>query len=100
VWDARTGKRLHTIDPELPETRNRWGGITNRCICDKSGQFCLTFNENAFAPAVLWDTATGRKLETYFFPKGTDFITAAISEDGKTVYAAVDNDLHLLPGRK
>jgi len=100
VWDARTGQRLHTIDPELPETRNRWGGINNRCICDKSGQFCLTFNENAFAPAVLWDAATGRKLETYFFPEDTDYISAAISEDGKNVYAAVDSDLHLLPGRK
>ncbi|HOC72037.1 MAG TPA: hypothetical protein PKL54_04440, partial [Candidatus Hydrogenedentes bacterium] len=94
------GQRLHTIDPELPETRNRWGGITNRCVCDKSGQFCLTFNENAFAPGVLWDLATGRKLETYHFPEGTEYITAAISEDGKTVYAAVDTDLHLLPGRK
>jgi len=100
VWDARTRQRLHTIDPELPETRNRWGGITNRCVCDKSGQFCLTFNENAFAPGVLWDLATGRKLETYHFPEGTEYITAAISEDGKTVYAAVDTDLHLLPGRK
>lgn len=100
VWDARTGQRLHTIDPELPETRNRWGGITNNCVFDPGGRFCFTYNGNAFGKAALWDLATGRKLETYVFPKGTGYINAAISEDGKTVYATVDSDLHLLPGRK
>lgn len=100
VWDARTGQRLHTIDPELPETRNRWGGITNNCVFDPGGRFCFTYNGNAFEKAALWDLATGRKLETYVFPKGTGYINAAISEDGKTVYATVDSGLHLLPGRK
>lgn len=50
-----------------------------------------------FGEASLWDIKTGKRLNRYHF-KDEWRIEAAVSDDGKSVYALLSGDLHFFVG--
>ncbi len=98
VWDVRTGQETGTIKTGLPETRNKQGSISNRCVLSANGAYLFSYNCDGFGKGTLWETASGRKLKEYPFPVGA--YQAAVENDGRAVYLVILGDLHILPGRE
>lgn len=84
VWDARTGRSLHTIFPSLSNARNKNGTMENNIILSSNGAFALCFNFND-GDATLWDVAAGKEIhhfENWHEIYGDIFV----SDDGRRVY--------------
>nr|BDD45876.1 hypothetical protein 5 [Candidatus Hydrogenedentota bacterium] len=97
VWDTETGRLIRTIEPELPETRDSDGMIGNVIILSDNGAYALSYNRRGLDSGTLWDLEKGIKIRCYTF-EGTQRMSAALSEDGRRVYALIDDDLHYLAG--
>lgn len=100
AWSVHDGRLVRTVDPKLPEQRDKQGSINNQIVLSPNGDFCLAYNGNGFGIASLWDTVGGQRLAEYRFPEGNRLGAVAVADDGKTVYAMINFDLHFLPGRK
>lgn len=100
AWSVRDGRLVRTVDPKLPEERDKHGSINNQIALSPNGDYGLAYNGNGFGIASLWDTVGGQRLEEYRFPENARLGPVAVADDGKTVYAMIDGDLHFLPGRK
>ena len=100
AWSVHDGRLVRTVDPKLPEERDTNGRINNQIVLSPNGNYCLARNWNGFGTASLWDTVGGQRLAEYRFPEGNRLGAVAVADDGKTVYAMIDFDLHFLPGRK
>jgi WD40 repeat protein len=100
AWSVHDGRLVRTVDPKLPEQRDREGSINNQIVLSPKGDFCLAYNRSGFGIASLWDTVGGQRLAEYRFPEGNRLGAVAVADDGKTVYAMINFDLHFLPGRK
>ena len=100
AWSVRDGRLVRTVDPKLPEERDKQGSINNQIVLSPNGDYCLAYNRNGFGIASLWNTVGGQRIEEYRFPEGARLGAVAVADDGKTVYAMIDGDLHFLPGRK
>ncbi|WP_020469922.1 WD40 repeat domain-containing protein [Zavarzinella formosa] len=75
LWDAGTGELRHQCNANFPESNFR-----NVIAFAADGKTAVQTSINGIA---LWDTATGRKLQTH---PATDHLTAvALSPDGKTI---------------
>ena len=100
AWSVRDRRLVRSVDPKLPEERDKHGSINNQILLSPNGDYCLAYNRNGFGIASLWNTVGGQRLEEYRFPEGARLGAVAVADDGKTVYAMIDGDLHFLPGRK
>lgn len=100
AWSVHDGRLVRTVDPKLPEERDKHGSINNQIALSPNGDYCLAYNRNGFGIASLWNTVGGQRLEEYRFPENARLGAVAVADDGKTVYAMIDGDLHFLPGRK
>jgi WD40 repeat protein len=100
AWSVRDGRLVRVVDPKLPEERDKHGNINNQIVLSPNGDYCLAYNGNGFGIASLWNTVGGQRLEEYRFPENARLGAVAVADDGKTVYAMIDGDLHFLPGRK
>lgn len=102
VWDIASGKLLRTIYTGLPEKRNARGAINNELFLSENGAYAFAYNKDGFAPAELWEVATGKRIRRYDLPSaGTDnWLRAAITDNGSKIYVYLNDGLYILPGKK
>ncbi len=84
VWDARTGRSLHTIFPSLSNARNENGTMQNNIILSRNGAFALCFNFND-GDATLWGVAAGNEIH-HFANWHEMYGDIFVSDDGRRVY--------------
>ena len=97
VWDTETGRLIRTIDPELPTKRDEEGRIGSAITLSGNGSYALSYNWRGLDQGTLWDLEKGIKIRHYTFDNASK-ISAALSEDGKRVYALINDDLYFLAG--
>lgn len=102
VWDIASGKLLRTLYTGLPEERNARGAINNELFLSENGAYAFAYNKDGYAPAELWEVATGKGLRRYDLPPvGADnWPRAAITDDGSRIYVELNDELYILPGKK
>jgi len=94
VWDAESGKLLHTIHTDLPEKRNPRGEIRNSITLSANGRFAFACNGDNHGPAGLWSLTDGTLLRKYQLPQSS-WTTGAPQDDGKAVFVPLT-----LPGEQ
>ena len=97
VWDAQSGKLLHTVRTGLPEKRNSDGRIDNQITLSATGRFAFAANWDNFAPAALWSLDDGTLLRRYQLP-ATSWGYAIPSDDGKAVLVQCNMNLYRWKG--
>jgi len=97
VWDAGTGRNLHTIEPGLSNTRDEYGHMRNTITLSENGAYALAAN-SFDTRTTLWDLTTGAAAKKYTDWK-TIYRTMHVSDDGKSIYLAVFQSLYWLEGR-
>lgn len=102
VWDIASGKLLRTLYTGLPEERNARGAINNELFLSENGAYAFAYNKDGYAPAELWEVATGKGIRRYDLPPvGADnWPRAAITDDGSRIYVELNDELYILPGKK
>ena len=102
VWDITSGNLVRTIHTGLPEKRNADGEINNELFLSANGAYAFAYNRDGFAPATLWEVATGRRIRRYDLPpsSGSHHTQCAITDDGSKIYANLKDGLYILPGKK
>lgn len=97
VWDAGTGRSLHTIEAGLSNTRDEWGHMGNAITLSKNGAYALASNRFD-TRATLWDLNAGGAAKKYTDWK-KQYRVMHVSDNGKTIYLAINNSLYCLEGR-
>ncbi|OQB38018.1 MAG: hypothetical protein BWY09_01457 [Candidatus Hydrogenedentes bacterium ADurb.Bin179] len=97
VWDAGTGRNLHTIEPGLSNTRDEHGNMRNTIMFSDNGAYALA--SNSFdTRATLWDLNTGAAAKKYNDWKSW-YRLMHVSDDGKSIYLTSLQSLYWLEGR-
>lgn len=92
VWDARTGRSLHTIFPSLSNARNENGAMQNSIILSRNGAFALCLN-SFDGDATLWDVSAGKQVRRFEnWPK--EYYNEFVSDDGCRVYVTFGSSLY------
>lgn len=92
VWDAYTGRSLHTIFPPVSNARNEYGGIANKIILSRNGTFALCLN-SFDGDATLWDVSAGKQVRRFEnWPK--EYYNEFVSDDGRRVYVTFGSSLY------
>ncbi len=97
IWNAKSGKMLHTIHTGLPEKRNPRGEIRNSITLSANGRFAFASNLDAYGPAGLWSLTDGTLLRKYQIPQSS-WIFCVPQDDGKAVFVLSNGDLYRWPG--
>jgi len=90
IWDVKTGKLVHTLNPCLECTGWGWEIEYPRISVSADGRRLLSADPSK---VILWDTQTWEKIADESNRDNHPIVDASISPDGKTIVINYDGSL-------